>query len=368
MKDGKPANTYHCFASGCGAKGNMLTLYADMKGIFGADRYKTAYRQICEELYGLSRTETRKRKSNDEREEIPASAEKRDAVYRRLLKLLSLSDEHRMQLMVRGLTDDQIIKYQFCSTPMSGTENLVRHLLQEGYSVTGVPGFFMNDRGNWDVAFYRRNSGILCPAFGIDANIEGFQIRLDEPYEGRKYLWLSSSNKNRGVGSKSPVTFLGNPYDRVVRVTEGILKAVVAHSLSGYSFLGTPGVNQYKELEKTLAVLKKNGLKEVQEYYDMDKQMDITCCRICRSAECAGCMETESVPYETVCPKKERKRNQIQEGCMRLYEVCENLGLHYVKKVWDLDENGLWAGHFKGIDDYWAGCLRKRKEMEYGFN
>ena len=371
MKDGKPANTYHCFASGCGARGNMLTLYADMKGIFGADRYKTAYRQICDELYGPSGTETQKKKPNDGQhgqEEAPASAEKRDRVYRRLLQLLSLSDEHRMQLMVRGLTDEQIVKYQFCSTPVSGTENLVRHLLQEGYSVAGVPGFYMNGRGNWDVAFYRRNHGVLCPAFGIDGNIEGFQIRLDAPYDGRKYLWLSSSNKKRGAGSKSPVTFLGNPHDQVVRVTEGVLKALVAHSLSGYSFLGTPGVNQYKELEKALAVLKRNGLREVQEYYDMDKQMDIRCSGDPGDAECVACANREPVYSGTVCPKKGRKRNQIQDGCMRLYEVCEKLGLHYVRKVWDRDENGLWAGNYKGIDDYWAECLQNGKEMRYGFH
>ncbi|MFQ7876024.1 CHC2 zinc finger domain-containing protein [Enterocloster sp.] len=40
VKDGELANTYHCFK--CGAHGNMLTLYADLMGICGVDRYKIA--------------------------------------------------------------------------------------------------------------------------------------------------------------------------------------------------------------------------------------------------------------------------------------------------------------------------------------
>ena len=106
----------------------------------------------------------------------------------------------------------------------------------------------------------------------MDGEIAGFQIRLDEPLDDRKYLWLSSTNRNRGTGSRSPVTFMGDPYDRTVRVTEGILKATVAHSLSGYSFLGTPGVNQYKELKKALVTLKQNGLNCENQGYGQQHQ------------------------------------------------------------------------------------------------
>ncbi|WP_412909194.1 hypothetical protein [Enterocloster sp.] len=43
------------------------------------------------------------------------------------------------------------------------------------------------------------------------------------------------------------------------------------------AFWGHRGVNQYKSLEKALAVLKENGLEMVAEYFDMDKFMDIGC-------------------------------------------------------------------------------------------
>lgn len=347
----------------------MLTLYADLKGIYGSDRYKIAYREILEAVRNGAGGE--KRQSGDSgricgKEEEPVSFEQRDHVYRRLLNLLDLSGRHRKKLLERGLTEEQIESYQFCSTPAYGTENLARKLVQEGYSLAGVPGFFFNDRRNWDIAFYRMNRGILCPAYSLEGKIAGFQIRLDEPCNDRKYLWLSSTNRNRGAGSRSPVTFLGNPYDKTVRVTEGILKATVAHALSGYSFLGTPGVNQYKELKKALIVLKQNGLEEVQEYYDMDKYLDIRCFGDYKPSVCSCCGRYSPGGDGGLCERKQNKRDQIQGGCCRLYEICEDLKLRCIRKTWDMDSAGIWRGNLKGIDDYWWAS-KQREAYQYDF-
>lgn len=339
----------------------MLTLYVDLKGIYGENRYKIAYREILEALGdgGVQACPA----AVSPKEEALAGLEARNRVYTRLLELLSLTDNHRKNLLERGLTNEQIDAWQFRSTPVYGTENLARKLTAEGYSLSGVPGFFFNDRKNWDAAFYRGNRGFLCPAYSTERKIAGFQIRLDEPIDGRKYLWLSSANKNRGTGSKSPATFLGNPYDKTVRVTEGILKPMIAHSLSGFSFLGTPGVSQYKELAKALAVLKQNGLEEVQEYYDMDKYLDIRCDGYKRET-CASCGQWTMGQDCGICERKQNKRDQIREGCNRLYEVCEGLKLRCVRKKWDVDEDGVWAGRSKGIDDYWWACKQVHQQKE----
>lgn len=334
----------------------MLTLYADLKGIYSQDRYKIAYWEILEAIRSGAKGERRQGGYSSRisgMEEEPVSLGIQDKVYRRLLEYLELSDRHRKKLLERGLTEEQIEQYQFCSTPAYGTENLARKLILEGYSLAGVPGFFFNDRKNWDVAFYRANRGILCPAYSLDGEIAGFQIRLDEPLDDRKYLWLSSTNRNRGTGSRSPVTFMGDPYDRTVRVTEGILKATVAHSLSGYSFLGTPGVNQYKELKKALVTLKQNGLKEVQEYYDMDKYLNIQCFGDYKSSACSCCTRYVPGGDGAVCEKKQDKRDMIREGCGRLYEICDELGLRCIRKTWDMNPDRIWNGNLKGIDDYW---------------
>lgn len=363
FKEGSPSNTYHCF--NCGAKGNMLTLYAELKGIYGADRYKTAYREILKGCIGGDISSYSNRGSNQsvtEPEQPAADLDKRHEVYMRLLEMLMLSPEHERKLLNRGLTKEQIMEFKFRSTPVSGTEGLAKKLLLEGYSLSGVPGFYLNSRRNWDIAFYRRNCGILCPAYSLNGKIEGFQIRLDEPYEGKKYLWLSSANKSWGSSSKSPVAFFGNPYDKTVRVTEGLLKASVAYALSGYSFIGIPGVNQYKGLEEVLFVLKQNGLQEVQEYYDMDKRMDIRCHGDYKEEVCTSC-QIDRDYCQGICLHKQQKRDQIQDGCRRLYEICRKLELTYVSKKWDCDENGNWSGNAKGIDDYWWDNLKRRREI-----
>ena len=361
FKDGEPANTYHCFK--CGASGNMLTLYADVKGLYCADRYRQAYREIKEAVRGGIHPVPMASSHNviSCKESALAEPQKLDQVYRRLQELLPLSDFHRQKLLERGLTDEQISSYGFCSTPVSGTEGLARKLIREGYSLKGVPGFFLNAHGNWDASFFRKNRGFLCPVYGLDQNLSGFQIRLDEPYNDRKYLWFSSSNRNLGTSSKSPVTFLGAPASKIVCVTEGILKATIAHAMSGYSFLGTPGVSQYKEMERTLRILKGNGLEEVWEYFDMDKLMDVSCRNDYKEPVCHTCPQNGQ-HFLGVCEKKVQKRSQIQEGCRHLYEICNRLDLRCVRKIWDFDENHIWKGDLKGIDDYWLYCQRKRKE------
>ena len=64
------------------------------------------------------------------------------------------------------------------------------------------------------------------------------------------------------------------------------------------------------------------------------------------------------------CPYKETKRDQIQEGCRRLYEICHKLNLRCIQKRWDCTPEGIWRGNYKGIDDYWWGHLKKRREHE----
>ena len=89
--------------------------------------------------------------------------EARSRVYESLLELLTLTESHRRNLLNRGFGREQIEEFQFRSTPVSGTEGIARRLLKEGHSLRGIPGFFVNSRGNWDAAFYGRNHGILLP-------------------------------------------------------------------------------------------------------------------------------------------------------------------------------------------------------------
>ena len=106
------------------------------------------------------------------------------------------------------------------------------------------------------------------------------QVRLDNPIkdendppekEGTKYLTLSSSGKPMGITSGSPLHFVGDPSSRVVYVTEGCLKADIAHALTGRTFAAVIGANNVAKLDGLFAFLKRNGTEVIIEAEDMDK-------------------------------------------------------------------------------------------------
>ena len=42
-----------------------------------------------------------------------------------------------------------------------------RRLIKEGFRLEGVPGFYVNWQGNWDLNFYEGNRGYLCPVYTV---------------------------------------------------------------------------------------------------------------------------------------------------------------------------------------------------------
>ena len=354
IKNGELVNVYHCFH--CGAGGNMLTLYADLNGIYGESRYQRAYWKIQEELpMGIQECKMREKrvllreKRCKEQLAEPADYERKDAVYREMLKLLKLSYRHKEDLRRRGLTKEEISRMEqlgYRSTCAEDSVSIARRLIKSGCSLKGVPGFFVNRNGDWEIAFYKKNSGYLCPVWSFDARLAAFQIRLDVPYQKRKYIWLSSAKLNKGCSPGSPVSLSGDPDVQRVFVTEGILKAEITHQRTGETYIGNPGVMNHKELKQILIQLKEQGLQEVVEANDMDKLMRLDChedygpeCRTCNA-------------YGPECPKKKEKREQIRKGCLKLYEICEELSLSCSRAAWDTDGEGMWQGQYKGIDDW----------------
>lgn len=364
IKNGELVNVYHCFH--CGAGGNMLTLYAELQGIYGANRYQRAYWKIQEELpMGMQEYQMRQKKviQREKRckEQLaePADYRQRDTVYREMLKLLRLSYPYKEDLRRRGLKGEEIFRMErlgYRSTCPEDSVAVARRLIKSGCNLKGVPGFFVNRNGDWETAFYKKNSGYLCPAWSVDGYLAAFQIRLDVPYQGRKYVWLSSAKLNKGCSPGSPVSFSGDPEARRVFVTEGILKVEITHQRTGETYIGNPGVANHKELRQMLVQLKERGLREVVEANDMDKLMRLTC-REDYGTACRTC----SVDGPD-CPKKREKREQIRKGCVKLYEICEELSLSCHRAAWDTDEEGMWQEQYKGIDD-WE--LRK-PEDSYG--
>ena len=78
QKDGEMKNVYHCYH--CGAAGNMLTLYADLTGMCGYDRYKRAYHEIKERLFFRAC----KRGNADRKTHIPQKARHGQTISRQV--------------------------------------------------------------------------------------------------------------------------------------------------------------------------------------------------------------------------------------------------------------------------------------------
>lgn len=353
-KDGELANVYHCFH--CDAAGNMLMLYAELTGLSGSERYKEAYREILQKLHLGTGEQIEKRqeiqrrkKKQKELRAKPVDYKRRDHTYRELLTLLRLRSRHRADLKRRGLTDREIENMEalgYKSTCADESVAIARKLLKRGCRLEGVPGFFVNYHGDWEIAFYKKNNGYLCPVWTDEGLLIAFQIRLDVPYLKRKYVWLSSAKMERGCSPGSPVSFSGVLNNPVVYVTEGVLKAEAASQRTGHPYIGNPGVSNYKELELSLNRLKEQGVKVVIEANDMDK-----CIRLhCDHAYNEACADCKSSSQE--CPKKREKRDHIRKGCLKLYEICEKLGLICKRAVWDTDDEGYWRENYKGIDDW----------------
>ena len=193
----------------------------------------------------------------------------------------------------------------------------------------------------------------MIPVRNLEGQITAVQIRLDRPYEGRKYMWLSSINNHMGASSGSPVHLAGRQGDKIVFVTEGPLKGDIAHALSGRTFACVAGVNQYANLPAFLEEMKGLGTEYIYEAYDMDKMLK-TKCRGDYDEKCVQCpnyhrkWDKVNIP----CDKKKVKRENIQRGCRKLSDICHELHLPGRTLTWNLDREGDWAGSLKGVDDY----------------
>ena len=276
-------DTWRCFH--CGERGGMLPLYGKVHGISNSE----AYREICEVLavdgFPEDKLAPACRGKTPSAEMEPSDKAPDQDIHRTLaalLSLLTLTPAHREHLRtVRGLTDDEIEGFGFKSTPPPRLcRTLTERLIKQGCRVRGIPGFYVNDYGKWTVKFYQRTAGILIPLRGVDGLLHGLQIRLDHPIRdendppdkaGSKYLPLTSTGKNQGVTSGSPVHFIGDPHARVVYVTEGALKADIVHALTGRTFVATMGANNTNGLDELFSFLSRNGTEEIIEAEDMDK-------------------------------------------------------------------------------------------------
>ena len=143
-------NVFRCIR--CDVSGGMLDLYGRLYGVNTSE----ANRQIREALgKGEYRTDYIVAEQKEIEPEIIlaelADAETIDRTYSRMLSLMILNEQHKEDLLKRGLTLEQIEGQRYRSVPLFGIRSMVRKLQDEGLIVKGVPGFYEGENGEWTI-------------------------------------------------------------------------------------------------------------------------------------------------------------------------------------------------------------------------
>lgn len=302
----------------CGVSGGLFDLYSLYTGVPRDKAYKAILRQLHpaagNEYHPPQRTPPAG--AMPQATEYPLNdLEIRHATYTAMLGMLSLAPDHRENLLNRGLTDADIIRLGYKSTPIAGMSTIAKQLLSDGYYLAGVPGFYRTNDGDW--TFIHEQRGILIPVRNKNGLIQGLQIRRDNA-EKRKFRWVSSGDRKDGCRAEG-WTHLAGEITPVIIITEGPMKADVINALTGMTILAVPGVNTLTHLKAALADLKADGLQEVKTAFDMD--------------------------YAT--------NQHVQNGLENLFALLDANGFRYGTYLWD--------PRYKGLDDFiWEHCMGKQ--------
>ena len=181
-----------------------------------------------------------------------------DGVYRALLAALPLSSMHRQALRQRGLSDSEMVRRGYRTLPAHGRATRARQVVDEfGAEIcAAIPGLHLGARGSqrwWSLA---GAVGLLIPVRDMDGRIVALKVRADEPGEGHKYTYLSST-KYGGPGPSAPVHVPLHALspEAPMRLTEGELKADIASVLSGVLTIAVPGVTFWRQALPILEAL-----------------------------------------------------------------------------------------------------------------
>lgn len=266
IQDGEYYNVYKCVH--CGAHGPAIDLYVNR---YGVDR-KTAAMEIKGEIATRNATNVIKEiEKNQVFMYDIKPVEHLDEVYRTLLDMQTLNEEDHSNLLNRGLTDSTIKFKGYKSLPSDfESRKSICNKLENKFDLAGVPGFFKNKYGYWDMYAPR---GFLIPVRDRSGRIPTMQIRLTKPQvtaKGKKIRYKSFSSAGIEYGTKANAhvhVAYGRNTEQVV-ITEGPLKADVSSHLTGLTFFGVPGVAiAHAELVETL---KASGVKKADIAFDMD--------------------------------------------------------------------------------------------------
>lgn len=275
-------------------------LYAKVYGLSGSEAHQQIMSQLGRNPKDYYEHRTRKIVPPvyvDKQEELPvADLVDRDKTYRNFLGLLSLSDKHREALKDRGLTNQEIEELLYKTQPAVDDNpyyfDITKKLIEKDCKFDGVAGFYRSKSKNYPMINHQVE-GITVPYVSFDGKIQCYQIRVDDDRlkpGDNKYFWQTSAKNRLGSrpdglvhyavdfetkdGKTCPKIYSGKN-DKYICITEGAMKADIAHAISGKPFVAIPGVGIINALVADLPKIKALGVTKIMMFFDTDQICNI---------------------------------------------------------------------------------------------
>ena len=202
-------------------------------------------------------------------------------VYDRLIKALVLDDSHAADLVRRGFNDKQIAMLEYKTLP--ARRQHLTELCADKFNLAGVPGFWQNANGKWQMA---GKAGMIVPCRAADGSISALKIRIADRDSVGKYIHLSSNPKKdkdgkaKYPGGTAAQVSVHHPLvghtilpGETLRITEGELKADIATVISGTYTISLPGINMWEWAFDAVAKLKPG---KILLAFDADKGKEVS--------------------------------------------------------------------------------------------
>src|SRR5262249_50644407 len=145
----------------------------------------------------------------------------------------------------RGLADVEIDRRGYRTLPGRGRPRIVGDLRGRfGEAVLRVPGFITREHDGRRYLTLAGPAGLLVPVRDAAGRVVALLVRRDKDGDGSRYVYVSSARDGGpGPGAPAHVPLGVRVPAEVVRMTEGPIKADVAHALSGLPTIGCAGLS-----------------------------------------------------------------------------------------------------------------------------